>query len=58
MFAYLEEKNIVVNTETITKEDLNKILEIFFIKARKKNGEHYKKSGLQSLRAGIYRHNI
>ena len=53
--AYVKEKNIDFDPETVTKTELNAILERFFVEARKENGEHYKKSGLQSLRSGIYR---
>ena len=54
--AYVKEKNIDFDPSVVTKTGLNTILERFFVEARKENGEHYKKSGLQSLRAGIHRY--
>ena len=54
--AYVNEKNITFEPECVSKDELNTILEKFFVEARKENGDHYKKSGLQSIRAGIYRY--
>ena len=51
-----ENDQITTDLEGVTKQELNELLISFYANARKKNGEHYKKSALMSLRFGLQRH--
>lgn len=52
---FLEEKFSHLNMETITKLELNDILSKFYVEVRKKNGDMYTKSSMNSIRFGIQR---
>lgn len=54
--AYAEEKNKQIDFKTIKPEDLASLLEGFFVDARRKNGEPYKRNSLKSAAASINRH--
>ena len=52
---FLEEKYPDINIEVITKFELNDILSKFYVEVRKKNGDMYTKSSMNSIRFGIQR---
>ena len=53
---YLSEKGLDINFERQNKIQLNSVLRKFYVEARKKDGDFYKKSALTSIRFGINRH--
>lgn len=53
--AYLREKNLPEEFETLPNSELDVILSKFYTEVRTENGEMYKKSSLISLRHGINR---
>ncbi|KAJ8311438.1 hypothetical protein KUTeg_010793 [Tegillarca granosa] len=54
--AYLEEKGLIENFETLPKSELDQILSQFYREARQENGEKYRKSSLYAIRHGLKRH--
>lgn len=53
---YLKEKNQPQDFENFTKQQLNLALSTFYVEARTKTGEIYKKTSLETLRYGLNRH--
>ena len=53
---YLSEKGLDINFERQDKAQINAILRKFYVEARKKDGDFYKKSALTGIRFGINRH--
>ena len=53
---FLAQQNMDTNIETVSQECLNNGLRLFYVNARKKDGDMYKKSGLSCLRFGIARY--
>ena len=54
--SYLREKNLSESFESLSNDDLDKVLCKFYTEVRTENGELYKKSSLISIRHGINRH--
>lgn len=53
---YMTEKGYDPRFEKLDKRALNNVLRKFYVEARKKNGDLYKKSALSCIRFGINRH--
>ncbi|KAK3706233.1 hypothetical protein QZH41_010932 [Actinostola sp. cb2023] len=53
---YLREKGLETNFEDFDKEFLNNVLRKFYVEARKRDGDFYKKSALSSIRFALNRH--
>ena len=53
--SYLNEKNIKIDPDVISKEDLNEILIKFYAELRKLDGQLYKISAFRSIRHGLQR---
>ena len=53
---YMAEKGYNPRFEDLDKRALNNVLRKFYVEARKKNGDLYKKSALSCIRFGINRH--
>ncbi|XP_033756252.1 uncharacterized protein LOC117338997 [Pecten maximus] len=53
---YLKEKNVAEDVETLDSTELDKLLGKFYLEARNKNGELYKKASLTAFRHGLNRH--
>ena len=53
--SYLLEEKIELDLESVKTEELNKIMEKFYVEVRKQDGELYSKSTLLSIRFGIQR---
>lgn len=53
---YLSEKGLDINFERHDKAQINAVLRKFYVEARKKDGDFYKKSALTGIRFGINRH--
>ena len=54
--AYLKEKCFDTNFENFSKEELDKKLSKFYVEARTKDGELYKKTSLDAFRYGLNRY--
>eukprot|EP00057_Strongylocentrotus_purpuratus_P027202 XP_011681676.1 PREDICTED: uncharacterized protein LOC105446476 [Strongylocentrotus purpuratus] len=54
--AYLAEKGLPTDFEALDKNELAAILSRFYLEARRVNGEFYKYSSLNNIRAGLNRH--
>ena len=53
---YLTEKGLSSDFETLSDDELDKILGNFYLEMRTKNGELYKKTTMNSYRHGLQRH--
>lgn len=53
---YLKEKGYETNFEYFDKAFLNNVLRKFYVEARKRDGDFYKKSALSSIRFALNRH--
>ena len=53
--SYCKEKGITFCPEQITKYEMNNILVMFYVEARKLDGTMYKKNSFFSLRFGVQR---
>ena len=56
LFAYIREKNIVIDLETASRPSVNNLLESFYLEVRKQDGAMYKKTSFYSLRFALQRH--
>ena len=53
--SYLGEKEVTIDPYTVTKQELNNVLKLFYLELRKTDGTLYKKSSLVSIRHGLQR---
>ena len=54
--AYLDDKQLPLEIELYTQEELDRVLGKFYVEARTKTGEAYKRSSLFNIRHGINRY--
>ena len=53
---YLSAKNRPEDFENFEKDELGNVLSRFYVEARRSDGNHYKTSSLNGVRAGLNRH--
>ena len=51
--SWLQERKINIDTETISKTDLDQILAKFYLELRKQDGEMYAKTAFRAIHHGI-----